>query len=91
MKKSELVKRINKEIGITAHDASETINYIFDAIAAELKAGGSYNQDCFGTFKIVERAARIGRNPTTGERISIPKKKAVKFIISGSLKKDINK
>lgn len=91
MKKSDLVKTINHTIGITAQEASDTINLIFDEIAKELKDGGSYNHDCFGTFKIVNRAPRTGRNPQTGESVAIPAKRAVKFIVSGKLKKELNK
>ena len=90
MKKSDLVKIITSEVDITAEKASKVINVIFDAVGKSLIDGDSYNQDKFGTFKVVERAPRKGRNPQTGEVVEIPSKKAVKLIVSGYLKDSIN-
>ena len=91
MKKSDLVKVIVSEVdGITAEKAGKVINVLFEAIGGALIAGDSYNQDKFGTFKVVGRAARKGRNPQTGETVEIPEKQAVKLVVSGYLKAKIN-
>ena len=50
-----------------------------------LKQGDSIRLPGIGTFKVVERAARMGRNPRTGEQISIPARRQVKFTASKSL------
>lgn len=91
MKKSELVSKVvDKVDGLNAEVASKAINAIFETIAEELQAGGSYNQDKFGTFKVVTRAARKGRNPQTGEQIDIAAKTAVKVVVSKHLKDLVN-
>lgn len=91
MKKTELIKAITAEVDISADKAGQVINLVFENIAKALENGDSYNQDNFGTFKIVERAARKGRNPQTKEVIDIPAKKAVKMVISAHLKNSVNK
>ena len=91
MKKLDLVKQITSEVeGVTAEKAGKIVNVVFEAIAKGLVEGDSYNQDKFGTFKVVKRAARKGRNPQTGEVVEIPEKKAIKFVVSGHLKNEIN-
>lgn len=91
MKKADLVKTITSRVDVTAENAGKIINIVFEAIAEGLIEGDSYNQDKFGTFKVVSRAARKGRNPQTGEVVEIPAKQAIKFIASGFLKNSINK
>lgn len=90
MKKADLVKEITNEVDVTAEKAGKIINVIFDAIADAMEKGDSYNQDRFGTFKVVKRAPRKGRNPQTGEVVDIPAKSAVKFVASGKLKDKVN-
>lgn len=91
MKKADIVKKITSETEISAEKAGKIINIVFEAIAEGLVNGENYNQDRFGTFKIVTRAARKGRNPQTGEVVEIPEKQAIKFVVSGQLKGEINK
>lgn len=91
MKKSDIIKAITSEVDISVDKASKTINIVFDKITEALENGDSYNQDKFGTFKIVERAPRKGRNPQTKEIIDIPAKKAIKLVVSSHLKERINK
>lgn len=92
MKKAELVAKLVERVeGLTAEKASKTVNEMFDIIAEALVEGDSYSQDKFGTFKIVDRAARKGRNPQTGEEITIDAKRAVKLVVSGHLKDQVNK
>lgn len=91
MKKAELVTVLVSEVeGLTQEKASQTINVIFETLGEALIKGDSYSQDKFGTFKVVERAARKGRNPQTGEVIDIPAKLAVKFVPSQHLKDGVN-
>lgn len=90
MKKLDLVKAITNEVDVTADKAGKIINIIFDTIAKALEEGDSYNHDKFGTFKVVARAPRKGRNPQTSEVVDIPAKKAVKLVVSSYLKKKIN-
>lgn len=92
MKKAELVsKLVDRVEGLNPEKASKAVNEIFDIIAEALAAGDSYSQDKFGTFKTVDRAPRKGRNPQTGEEITIDAKSAVKLVVSGHLKNIVNK
>lgn len=90
MKKSDIIKAITSEVDISAEKASKAINITFDKIIEALENGDSYNQDKFGTFKVIERAPRKGRNPQTKEIIDIPANKAVKIVVSTHLKNKIN-
>jgi Bacterial nucleoid DNA-binding protein len=91
MKKSELVEKVLSKVeGASADIVSKVINATFESIGEALEAGDSYNHDKFGTFKTVERAARKGRNPQTGEEIIIEAKKAPKLVPSSHLKNRVN-
>ena len=92
MKKAELVSQLVDRVeGLTVEKASKAVNAVFEIIAEALANCDSYSQDKFGTFKTVERAPRKGRNPQTGEEITIDAKKAVKLVVSGHLKDSVNK
>ena len=65
--------------GITQKTAGETVNAVLEGISSALEKGDSVSLIGFGNFKIVDRVAREGRNPRTGEKINIPASKNVKF------------
>jgi len=90
MKKYDLVREIANEVNVTGKEVSEIINKLFEKLSKVLEVNDSYNHDNFGTFKVVTRKARKGRNPQTEEVINIPAKKTVKFVVSGTLKKKLN-
>ncbi|MDF2533877.1 MAG: hypothetical protein K0R18_34 [Bacillales bacterium] len=91
MRKAELVsKLVDRVEGLNADKASKAVNAIFDIISEALEKGDSYSQDKFGTFKVVTRAPRKGRNPKTGETIDIDAKAAVKLVVSSHLKDSVN-
>ncbi len=92
MKKSELVLKLTQRVdGLTQEKASKIVNEVFEIISEALETGDSYSQDKFGTFKIIERSARRGRNPQTGEEIMIDAKKSPKWVISKQLKDRVSK
>ena len=66
-------------------DVSATLKALAVTLYDTLKQGDSIRLPGIGTFKVVERAARMGRNPRTGEQISIPARRQVKFTASKSL------
>ena len=92
MKKADLVSELISRVeGLTSEKASKVVNEVFNIISDALAKGDSYNHDKFGTFKVVHRAARKGRNPKTGAEITIPETAAPKWIVSKQLKEKVSK
>ena len=79
MNKSELVAAIAAKAEITKVAAGAALDAAMDAIAEAMKKGDSVQLIGFGTFSVVEKAARKGINLRTKEAITIPARKAVKF------------
>jgi len=79
MTKAELVGVMAKAAGVTKDKAAKTLEAFQTSIAKELKKSGKLVLVGFGTFSVVKRKAREGRNPQTGKAIKIPAKKVVKF------------
>jgi len=81
MTKAELVDKIAKEssVTVTKDQVVSMLKATIEALSSALKAGDSVTLTGFGTFKVVERAARNGRNPRTKEVITIPASKTARF------------
>lgn len=69
--------------------ASEILEGVFDVVAANLKKGAKIRVPGFGIFTVAKRAARMGRNPATGEPIKIKASKKVRFRPAKELKESI--
>jgi DNA-binding protein HU-beta len=79
MTKAELIGVIAGEADITKAAAAKALDAYVAAVAKELKKNGKIGLVGFGTFSVVKRKAREGRNPQTGKTIKIAAKKVVKF------------
>ncbi len=79
MNKQELVDAIAAESGLTKKDSKEALDAMVKSIGDALKKGEGTSLVGFGSFSVVQRAARAGKNPKTGKAIQIAAKKAVKF------------
>ena len=79
MTKVELIASVAAEAGMSKKDAEKAVNAALAAITEELKNGGKVSLVGFGTFEVRERPERQGRNPRTGETLTIPACKMVKF------------
>ena len=86
MNKQELIKDIAERGEFTKTDAEAALKAVQGAIAAVLVNGDKITLPGFGTFKVVETAARTGRNPQTGEPVEIPAKRKIKFNPTQALK-----
>jgi len=86
MNKQELTKIVATEAGLTQAQASAFIEGFTSAIRKALKKGSDVTLVGFGSFKIAKRAARVGVNPKTGEKMKIPARKVVKFVPGKDLK-----
>ncbi len=89
MTKAELIEQIAQKTEITKTDASKALDATIDAIIATIKKGQKVTLVGFGTFVVSERQARQGRNPRTGEEITIPSAKVPKFIPAKGFKEAI--
>jgi len=91
MKKEELVVFVSESAAITKKSAGEALNAVLEGIASALEKGDSISLTGFGNFKVLKRAAREGRNPSTGEKMHIPASKGIKFTPGAALKERVNK
>jgi len=90
MTKAELFKKLKEEAGLsTLAQAEKAYDSLIGIIVGSLKKGEALTLAGLGGFKVVDRAARKGRNPRTGQEITISAGKAVKFTPSKSLKESL--
>lgn len=89
MTKAELVSRMAKDAKITKVAANKALGGVIGGITKALKKGDSVTLVGFGTFSVVRRKARKGRNPQTGKEIKIPAKKVAKFKAGADLRKAV--
>jgi DNA-binding protein HU-beta len=90
MTKNELAERVAERTGTSASQARQTVDAAIDVISDELARGGEVALAGFGKFSVSHRAARQGRNPSTGQPIQIGASKAAKFSAASALKKRLN-
>ena len=87
MTKAELVEKIYAKSGLETKVKSEAaLDAVISAISECLASGDSITRMGFGSFKVVKRAPRTGRNPRTNEKIEIPACSVVKFLPGKALK-----
>lgn len=86
MNKSTLVAAIAEKADLTKKDAEKALAAFVESVGDALKAGEKVQLVGFGTFEVRERAAREGKNPQTGEKISIPASKVPAFKAGQALK-----
>jgi DNA-binding protein HU-beta len=90
MTKAELVATIAQETELTKADAERTLNSFLSNVTKTLKKEGKLTLTGFGTFEVVKRKKRKGRNPQTGEPITIKAHKVVKFKPGKGLREKIS-
>ena len=90
MTKADIAKRIHDVVEIPERDAESLLEQILDLLKATLKAGEEINVSGFGRFRLRSKSARVGRNPRTGEEITIPARRVVTFQASALLRHDVN-
>lgn len=86
MRKQDLVKVVAREARLTESQASTAVNALIDAIQDALAKGDEVTISGFGSFRVVERAAREGRNPRSGEPMTIAARKSPAFRAGTQLK-----
>ena len=89
MNKGDLINEVANVVG-TKKEAQEAVDCVLSSIIKAVKTGDTVSLVGFGTFKVVDRKARKGRNPQTGEEIDIKASKAPKFTPGKAFKEAVN-
>lgn len=90
MNRTELVAAVAEKAEISKKDAEKAVKAFTDAVSEELVKGGKIQLVGFGTFEVSERQEREGRNPKTGESMTIAASKTPKFKAGKALKDMVN-
>ena len=91
MNKTQLIEVVAKQADLKKKDAEAAVNAVISAIENALVEGDKVQLVGFGTFEVKDRAERTGKNPRTGESITIPASKYPAFSAGGALKAAVNK
>ncbi len=89
MNKAELRGWVQKSLDCSAASAERTLDVVLDGVIEGLRKDGTVQLMGFGSFQVKQRAARTGRNPTTGQPIQIPASKTVLFRAGKGLKETL--
>jgi integration host factor subunit beta len=89
--KAELVEEVSRSAQVTKKQAEEIVQTVFETIVESLRLGRKVELRGFGSFRIRNRGARIGRNPKTGNRVEVPPKRIPYFKPGKELKEQLNR
>lgn len=90
MNKTELIEHIAKTADLSKAASARALDAMITAVKTNLKKGNTVTLVGFGTFSVGKRAARVGRNPRTGDAIKIKAAKVPKFKPGKALKDAVN-
>ena len=90
LSKKDISKNINEKFGISVNNAQKIFEDFIDVLTSGLKTGSFVKIKDFGTFRILEKNKRIGRNPKTKENYIIRERKTVSFKPAKKIKEKIN-
>ena len=91
MTKSEFVDKVASTSGLSKKDADSAVNAVISTIETSLQRGEDVNFTGFGKFHVADRGAREGRNPRTGESMTIAASRVPRFTAGSGLKKAVKK
>ncbi|MGG0552561.1 HU family DNA-binding protein [Priestia aryabhattai] len=89
MKKAEFIEAVASKSELTKQDAKKAVDALFETISTTLANDEKVQLVGFGTFEVRERAERTGRNPQTGEEMTIPATKVPGFKVGKELKEAV--
>jgi DNA-binding protein HU-beta len=87
--KAEFVDKVAAKSGLSKKDAGAAVDAVIDSIEDSLRAGDEVSFTGFGKFHVANRGAREGRNPRTGETMTIAASKVPRFTAGSGLKKAV--
>ncbi len=91
MTKAELIEKVAKKIGATKTDVKKIVDATVEEIMDSVTNGEKVGFAGFGTFYVSKRAARVGRNPRTGEKLTIDEFNLPSFKCGKVFKEKVNK
>lgn len=89
MTKNELARELAEELELPKRQVVDIVEALLEKVTDVLKSGDKVQLTPFGQFKVRDRAARVARNPKTGEPIKVPAKRVLKFIAGRTLKEAV--
>jgi integration host factor subunit alpha len=89
--RKELASAVNEKLGISQRNSSEIVDTVFSVLRETLNDGESVKLVQFGTLTVRDKSPRRGRNPRTGDPMTISKRKMVSFRPSKQLRERLNK
>ena len=90
MNKKDIIEAIHDKVGFSKRETGAIVDAAFELVKTSLVKGNSVMISGFGKFSVRERRARKGRNPQTGQAITLPAGNAVTFKVSQALKERVN-
>lgn len=90
MNKNDLISAVADASGLTRSDATKAVESVFDSVGKALAKGDEVRLVGFGTFSVAKRKASTGRNPRTGEPMTIKASNQPKFKAGKGLKDAVN-
>src|SRR6267154_1168799 len=90
MTKADLVEEVAKVTELTRKDSEVIVDTLFESVIKALRTGDKLEVRGFGSFRVRQRNARVGRNPKTGDKVEVPAKRVPYFKPSKELKDLIN-
>jgi len=91
MTKAELVEKVSGQINLTKKQTEVVVNTVFQSITDSLSDGKKVELRGFGSFRIRERNARVGRNPKSGAQVDVPAKRVPFFKAGKELRELVDK
>ena len=91
MTKAELVERVSGQINLTKKQTEVVVNTVFQSITDSLSEGRKVELRGFGSFRVRERNARVGRNPKSGAQVDVPAKRVPFFKAGKELRELVDK
>ncbi len=89
--KAMLIERLNENLGLNAREAKDMVDSVFELMSAALISGDDVKLSGFGNFQLRAKAPRPGRNPKTGEAVTIAPRRVATFRASNALKEQIDR
>jgi len=90
MTKADIVERVSERIGVTKKESQDLVESVLSLLKTTLEAGEDVKISGFGKFEVKQKKDRRGRNPQTGETITIEARQILSFKPSSVLKASIN-